>query len=115
MLARGCDGDHNFYLLVQDVFVHLAPHLSAGLRHSRSERRLNVGPDNLQGCARVRNSAGHGVEMMDHMLVADVFYLDASASQCVSVRLPLVAQYVETHACSAMEKDNAPLNTRCRR
>jgi hypothetical protein len=42
------------------------------------------------------NSTSHRIEMMDHVLMADVMDLDASAFERVSICLPFVAQEVET-------------------
>ena len=59
---------------------------------NRTEGCFNVGTHSLQCRARIWNSTSHGIEMMDHMLMADVMYLDISAFERIGICFPLVAQ-----------------------
>ena len=66
--------------------------LDCEYRLSRHESCFNVSAHSLECRARIWNSTTHRIEMMNHMLMADVMYLDASAFERTGICLPLVAQ-----------------------
>src|SRR5262249_45057261 len=94
-----CDGGHNFLLftlrgqLLRDrrVVALGADNALAGLQGC-----FNVGTHSLQCSARIWNSTRHSIEMVNHVLMADVLNVDPGPLKRVGVRLPLVTQYVET-------------------
>jgi hypothetical protein len=71
-------------------------HLLRPICLNRTEGCFNICTYSLQRRARIWNSTSHCIEVVDHMLMADVAYLNASAFERIGICFPLFAQYVET-------------------